>query len=237
MSTMAADSCPSRSVTSRGVTAGMCVAGAVLLAALTSAVALGQAELRHADLTTADWGYHLTYGQPGLTAWWLAVARYGQPIFLRAVLLLAAGLLWWRHQRRLAVWLLCLTVLETMVAPTSKFLLDRPRPHWSHPIAVEHSPSYPSGHAAGVSMLATVVTLLALILLRSGWSKALTIAAAVIAAFIVSLDRIMLGVHYLTDVLGGALLGAELTLLCWLVLLLLPSTRRLREPQDPGTSG
>lgn len=116
------------------------------------------------------------------------------------------------------MWLLAIVVAENVIAPLSKHLLNRPRPQWLHPIAVEHSASYPSGHASGTGMLMLAVALTAGVTL-SGAARYAVTGAALVIGLTISLDRIFLGVHYLTDVVGGNLLGIAIAIGGWLVVL------------------
>jgi undecaprenyl-diphosphatase len=84
---------------------------------------------------------------------------------------------------------------------------------------VVHGWSYPSQHAA--QALATW-GMLALMLMagRSVQARVLLAAGAGLIAFVVGLTRIYLGVHWLTDVLGGwALAGVWdcLLIICYLL--------------------
>ena len=121
--------------------------------------------------------------------------------------------------RALAVWILITVVLETLVAPASKQILDRPRPQWSHPLTLEAGSSFPSGHASAAGMLVTVV-----ILLMFPWTGRLlaarvtVVSLTTLCASLICLSRIFLGVHYLTDVLGGVILGSALCLVAYLVV-------------------
>jgi undecaprenyl-diphosphatase len=87
-----------------------------------------------------------------------------------------------------------------------KALTSRVRPcnamEWCHtlPIAVPVDHSFPSGHAAGSFAFAVFVSRLDG---RAAWFL-LPLAS------LIALSRVALGVHYPTDVLGGALLGAAL---------------------------
>ncbi len=73
---------------------------------------------------------------------------------------------------------------------------------WCHtlPIDVPSDNSFPSGHAAGSFAFALFVSRLEP---RAAW-------LLVPLASLVSLSRVALGVHYPTDVLAGALLGAAI---------------------------
>jgi len=171
------------------------------------------------DTTIAAWGVSSTRHAHGGSAWWTAVADWGQPNVLRTVLVLAAIALLCRRRARLAVWILITVVLETLVAPASKPILDRPRPQWSHPLTLEAGSSFPSGHAAAAGMLVTVVILLMFPWTgRSLTARVTVVSLATLCASLICLSRIFLGVHYLTDVLGGAILGSALCLVAYLVV-------------------
>lgn len=69
-------------------------------------------------------------------------------------------------------------------------------------IATGHGPGFPSGHALGTTMVWGGV---ALVLDRGARRTRLTVAGAVVA--LVSLSRLVLGVHYAVDVVVGVVLG------------------------------
>jgi undecaprenyl-diphosphatase len=96
-------------------------------------------------------------------------------------------------------------------------IVDRPRPFVADPQGVHlfaghvTDASFPSDHATAAFAIATAV------LLRDRrWGAVVLACAAVLAA-----GRVALGVHYPTDVLGGAALGAATSL-----LLYVPAVRR-----------
>jgi len=88
-----------------------------------------------------------------------------------------------------------------------KALFARPRPAVVPHLAEAFSTSFPSGHA----MLSAIVylTLGALLaqLTKRQWLKAYVLGVALLLTFLVGLTRVFLGVHYLTDVLGGWMAG------------------------------
>ena len=95
-------------------------------------------------------------------------------------------------------------VLGMTMVETIKELVHRPRPVLApHPwIGAPTNPSYPSGHAFNS---AAVYLALALMVGRcfSATVRRRLIAAALLLTGVVGLTRLFLGVHYLTDVLGG----------------------------------
>jgi undecaprenyl-diphosphatase len=85
------------------------------------------------------------------------------------------------------------------------------------------SPAFPSGHVANA---ATIVVLLAL-LLRRRWI-AVAGAAYVIA---MALSRTYLGAHWITDTIGGVLVGVAMAVLVWVIF-----ARRLGVESSHGIS-
>jgi undecaprenyl-diphosphatase len=113
-----------------------------------------------------------------------------------------AVLLWRRRHGVATVWLLSITV-NSLAVRVLKNLFERARPD-PVPGLVTSGYSFPSGHAAGALM---VYGLLAWLLcqrasLRGRWL--IGVAAALLIAAIAA-SRVLLGVHYLSDVLGGLL--------------------------------
>jgi undecaprenyl-diphosphatase len=93
-----------------------------------------------------------------------------------------------------------------------KELLDRVRPT-ANPIAHTLGPSFPSGHTTGA---AACFAAFALVMGRgrSRNVQALLAGAAVFVAIAVAASRVLLGVHWLTDVIGGLALGWAWFALC-----------------------
>lgn len=85
-----------------------------------------------------------------------------------------------------------------------KFAFDRPRPGLWPPRGEFSGSSYPSGH----TMMATSLMFVCAYLLRRerGWLWPYFVCIAF--ALVTSYSRLYLGVHWPTDVLGGAIIGA-----------------------------
>ncbi len=86
-----------------------------------------------------------------------------------------------------------------------KYLVGRDRPYERypdrvHPYSIEHSPSFPSGHTATAFALATSLSI--------RYPKWYVIAPSALWACSVGISRMNEGVHYPSDVLAGAAIGA-----------------------------
>ncbi|MGW3144607.1 MULTISPECIES: phosphatase PAP2 family protein [Streptomyces] len=161
---------------------------------------------RHIARTTHRWavGEHdLTHSVRILTDW------VRDPLTMRLTAAAAAlWLVWRRSAWRTALWPAVVCALGTVVQQALKAAVGRPRPVWPDPVDSAPYAAFPSGHA----MTATVVCGLLLWLLhrfgagRVLWRTALTVA--VVSVVGVGLTRVWLGVHWVSDVVGGWLLGA-----------------------------
>lgn len=151
-----------------------------------------------------------THRDPWLTSALLVITGVGSPtgLTIMAVLSSAAIALWLRS------WLPVILALVAgigilLVVLIAKLLVLRERPPIPYAVIVEKGFSFPSGHAAGS---AAVVLLSAWLLTRyliTWWIPQVmlwTLAIGMIGA--VGLSRIYLGVHYVSDVVGGWFLGA-----------------------------
>ncbi|MFI7598055.1 phosphatase PAP2 family protein [Actinoplanes sp. NPDC049681] len=134
---------------------------------------------------------------------WLTNLFAPNPLRL-ATLVLVAWLLH-RRARRLALWVVTTMVVGGVLGAVLKLLVGRHRPDLLEPVARAAGFSFPSGHALNAALTAGVFVLVLLPVVRHRWALW---AGAVTVTVLTGLSRIVLGVHWTSDVVGGWLLGA-----------------------------
>jgi undecaprenyl-diphosphatase len=135
---------------------------------------------------------------------------------LVAVIVIGVALLFlipWRskaiERRRAAVAATAAAGLALLIAQPLANAIDRARPFVDHPaqahllVARSTDPSFPSDHATGAFAIAVAIWLYD----RTAGAVFLTLAV------LVSVARVYVGIHYPSDVLGGAVLGTLVALL------------------------
>lgn len=121
------------------------------------------------------------------------------PLTVTVVILLARrGHGWW------ALWVGACGMGGWMISQTVKHVVDRPRPTWPDPYETLMSPSFPSGHAMAGIYGYVVFGVVALALLPRRWPGVVLIIFGVL----MGPSRVLLGVHWPTDVLAGWLLAS-----------------------------
>jgi undecaprenyl-diphosphatase len=186
------------------------VAGGVALGALGLLVRT-DSSLLQVDRSVAPWGeQHMTSLASSALDFVTSFGGTGVIVgFALAVLVVEMVR---RPSRWLPVFLLAVTIGQTLLSTQIKDLVDRIRPT-VNPIAHTLGPSFPSGHTTGA---AACFAAFALVLGRgrSRNTQAVLAGAAVFIACAVAASRVLLGVHWLTDVLGGLALGWAWFALC-----------------------
>ncbi len=198
---------------------------AIIWVALAIAVGSGSDSLQRLDDRVARWGYDLSSGSDALGSFATGFSYASSNWTVAVVVLAVAGFAAWRRERHLALWAVASGVLVIPGNALLKLAFQRPRPPWDEPIYEIGGYSFPSGHAAGAGLFATVAVLLTIILTRRGWRRRILITAWVLLALATAADRIVLGVHYLSDVVAGLSLGAAVTVAVW--MLLVPEATRI----------
>ena len=184
----------------------MVTAAAFLFAFLLILVRLQWGPLEAADHRAATGLNSLVAGHAAAVSVVKAVTWLGSNGVLWTVTGTAAVVLAIRRRWRLMIYLLVAGAGALTLDPVLKALVGRLRPVVAHPIAYGTGDSFPSGHALGSIVCYGALYLVFLPATRGTWRRLFTVA---IAALIVAIgaSRLLLGVHYLSDVLGAWALG------------------------------
>jgi membrane protein DedA with SNARE-associated domain/membrane-associated phospholipid phosphatase len=142
-----------------------------------------------------------------LTTFFLVVTAFGSleaMVFLGVVV--AAVLARGRRWTLLGTWLAAVVgsaVLDWLL----KGLFQRPRPHFAHPLVVETSYSFPSGHAMESFVAYGMLAYFAVLALRSWEARVAVVCGAALLVVLIGFSRMYLGVHYFSDVIAGYAAG------------------------------
>jgi len=159
------------------------------------------------DFDTAAALHRYINGHHAQVKLWMSITTVGGPTVLRIAAFIAAVVVWFRGARRSAVLIAATMAGAALLSGITKVLVARVRPVLTDPVDHASGGSFPSGHAltSCVAMGLLLVTVSPLIAQRR-WRVALT-GVAVLVVVLVGFSRLILGVHYLSDVIGGWLAG------------------------------
>ncbi len=148
--------------------------------------------------------------------------------------LVAAALLAWKGHLRPAVWVVAVGAVISLATTVMKAAFARPRPSYAHMHLLDGA--FPSGHSSGTAGLAGTAMVLAWLFLRRRGQRRLVAAGGVLLALLIGLDRLLLGVHGVTDVVAGFALAV--VVVCGAVYVADPTPRaRPVEPLPSATPG
>ena len=201
-----------RTATGLGLTLALIaiVGGGVVLAVLAYLIR-GNTDLVRLDESVASWGdrHSSAFSTDGLNA----VTHLGEPVVVAG---LAAVLAVVETARTRSVWvvpfLLIVVAGNGIMTTTVKDLADRVRPTLN-PIAETLGPSFPSGHSSWSAAFFAAAALL-LSRHRSRHMRAVIAGAAGGLVVMVAGSRVLLDVHWLSDVIAGVALGLAWFSIC-----------------------
>ncbi|BCJ50751.1 hypothetical protein Asp14428_22260 [Actinoplanes sp. NBRC 14428] len=173
--------------------------------ALLAVLVVGDwAPLHDADAAVTDALHTWAVAHPGgrNVAVWLT--NLFAPMPLRAATLVLVLWLLHRRARQPALWVVTTMVVGGVLGAVLKLLVGRHRPDLLDPVARAAGYSFPSGHALNAALAAGVFVLVLLPVVRRRW---LLWGGAALMAVLTGVTRIVLGVHWTSDVVAGWLLG------------------------------
>lgn len=177
----------------------------VLLLALSLSSSSQNADIRLLRHINLDRNEHYDGFFKGVTHS-AAVISYATPVLLYGAEFL-------NHDsvgKQKAIYIGATLIAASAITVILKYAVDRPRPFITYPdlekLAGAGSPSFPSGHTSDAFALATSLSI--------SYPKWYVIVPSYAWAGTVGYSRMHLGVHYPSDVLAGALIGAGSAYLC-----------------------
>jgi undecaprenyl-diphosphatase len=145
------------------------------------------------------------FASPTLDMLARALSVMGSEVVL-GLLILLTGVFLYRRRWGAAASLLITTVGAQLLNNLLKAGFERPRPTPLDGFIAAQAYSFPSGHAMVSTAFYLFLAYLAWRTVR-GWQRPVWIAATLLLVLGIGLSRLYLGVHYLTDVIGGYIAG------------------------------
>lgn len=176
---------------------------------------LGRGPLDRAIYETLYAGAH-----PALVVIARIFTALGEPTVLIAAGFVIALWLLWRGHGRFALMLLLVILVGRALSEVQKYMVARPRPDLEPHLVVVRTSSFPSGHASS-----SMIFYLTMALAFAGgtrWQRPAALGAIALS-LLIGISRVMLGVHWPSDVVGGWAFG-----MLWLLLTLRPAQRLFR---------
>ena len=155
---------------------------------------------------------------PWLERLMLEVTMLGTWIVVLSIVSIAGLFLWLTQHKYSALLLLVATAGGIGLNNILKIGFGRPRPRvfeWGTQV---YSSSFPSGHAMSSAVVFITVAYLAARLQKTHKARLATLTVAGIIVASICFSRMYLGVHYLSDVLAGVIIGLAWAAFCMATL-------------------
>jgi membrane-associated phospholipid phosphatase len=158
------------------------------------------------DDSAARWLHVRVQGEDGMIALLEAISFMGKPIFLLFAVGIPGAWILYHGGKKLAIFLAVTCIGGGIVDTIVKVVVGRPRPKLEEPILEAFGKSFPSGHSMA-SVVCYGALLLVFLPLMSNRVRNIAIAAYIVLVLAIGFTRLTLGVHFISDVVGGYILG------------------------------
>jgi undecaprenyl-diphosphatase len=199
------DQATARRISRRWV--GAALAPAAIFGVVLALVAVRWVPLAAVDQAVLDRVNGATTARPMLIMVARIASFIGGPVSVDVLTAVAAiGVYVTRRGLRFAAYVVLVRGVELALETAVKVVVDRPRPVTTVVLTTAQGAAFPSGHTAGTAALCAALVIVG----RLVWPRVPWVIAGVLLALgatAVAASRIMLGVHYLSDVIGGGALG------------------------------
>jgi undecaprenyl-diphosphatase len=135
-----------------------------------------------------------------------------------ATVILCGVFMWcWRRWTEPAL-LAGALALEVSIFILSSFVVDRPRPPIAHLDPIPPTGAFPSGHSAAAVAFYGAIAIIVCWHTRNRIARTIAIGAAFVVPLIVATSRMYRGMHHLSDVVVGLVIGLVSLGVTWLVV-------------------
>jgi undecaprenyl-diphosphatase len=140
----------------------------------------------------------------------ITITHLGSVKFLAPLVILASGLFAWRRRFRSAGFMLLSGVLAAIASPLLKSHYGRTRPDPLLHLVNADGFSFPSGHTLAATTIYLTLAILVAQHQRAHSARFAVVGLALFVILAIGVSRIYLGVHFFSDVLGGACVGVSI---------------------------
>ncbi len=171
---------------------------------------IGAGPLTRFDARVANNLNAWSHTRPGVLRLLGDVSNLAKPVTLWVVCAVVAVWLWRAGRVRIAVFVVVTALGGGLIDTLVKLAVNRPRPVVDHPVATAFGKSFPSGHTMSATVVFGALLVAFWPLLSKRW-RGVALVATIGLVLAVASSRLLLGVHFVSDVVGSFLLG-----LAWL---------------------
>jgi membrane-associated phospholipid phosphatase len=199
----------------RGATPRTVGATAVVVFLLLAFTAGSRWQANPVDQEIAQGAHRLAIDQ----GWIASAARLatflGSTTCLIVVVAGSWAALWIMRMRSAAAFVVLTSGASSLLVTVIKAISARPRPFFAAPLLHANGYAFPSGHATNSTVVYGTLMLLAASKMGSGSSRRWVVLLAVALVAGISTSRVLLGVHWASDVLAGIALGIAVLAAAW----------------------
>ncbi|HEY3669512.1 MAG TPA: phosphatase PAP2 family protein [Acidimicrobiia bacterium] len=153
------------------------------------------------------------------------------------VTVILCGVFIWRWRRWTEPALLAgALALEVSIFTLSSFVVDRPRPPIAHLDPIPPTGAFPSGHSAAAVAFYGAIAIIVCWHTRNRIARTVAIGAAFVVPLVVGASRMYRGMHHVSDVVVGLVIGLVSLGITWLVVRTGPASR-LQPDRHAGHTG
>ena len=191
------------------------IACAIIFIFLAILIYFNRVEPIAIDVVIRDFAYKIRGEKYGFV-YWLAriVTEFGYFVIIVLFLLFAA----FYTKLDFQFFLLLFGVMLSLILNVGmKDMYSRERPYTEMRWMAEDTTSFPSGHSTVAGFLYSFLIYLTYHTNFKKWLKSVIYVVCLLLMFLVMASRIILGVHYFTDVIAGCATGVMVSCLCMLL--------------------